>query len=99
MSKKLVISEFQKELFSKLKSQVEKKGGTLNDVQYGGKKEIYIEGEVLPRKLKFWIYDDSAEFTDSNSVDKRYEAIDFDTQDILMESFLSDLNDILQDTQ
>lgn len=90
-----LLTQFQIELSSRIKSELPRVGKSLLNEKIDGKKEFFITGEIAKTNLKIWIYKDSAEFTDLKKVDSRYEAADYDSLELLIDSYLQDLLEIL----
>lgn len=90
-------SDFQKNLLIRLDELMSELDGELVNFHHGGKKEIFIEGSIKTdtHELKCWIYWDGAEFTDMGKLDKRYEAVDFDRAEDLIDAYIQDLKEVL----
>lgn len=91
-------SEFQKNLLSRLDELMSELNGELVNFHHGGKKEIFIEGSIKAgaHELKCWIYRDGAEFTDMRKLDKRYEPVDFNSAEDLIDTYIHDLKEVLR---
>ena len=83
-------SDFQRMLFEKLESELNDHSIDMDNLKLNGKNEIYLEGRISKVGLRFWIYEDGAEFTNNDS-DYRYERYDFNSLDELASRFLKDI--------
>lgn len=90
------LTPFQKSLRERLEKELKSLNKQLVDETIGGEKEYYITGKIGSTDLKIWIYKDSAEFTDLDQIDCRYEAVDYDSAESLIENYVVDLAERLK---
>ena len=95
MNNGLSLNVFQKTLRGRLIKEMALLDKSLLNLVVTGKKQAYISAEVEDTLIKIWIYKDGAEFTDSESIDNRYEEIDYESLDQLIEIFVHDLKNII----
>jgi len=86
-----ILNEFQKKLISRVKQELNCLNRSLLNERTEGKNQSFITGEIEGTNLKIWVYRDGAEFTDLQQVDYRYEAVDYDTLELLIDGYISDL--------
>ncbi len=86
-----VLTNFQKVLLDKLKKALFNSGHQLIDEKVSGQKESYIYAKIQSLDIEIWIYKDSAEFTSSEKIDCRYESVDYDSSEDLVDTYIEDL--------
>jgi len=87
------LSAFQKDLRAKLGNYLASNGMALANERIDGEHTTYIAADVQSTDLKIWIYQDGAEFTNLDDVDCRFESVDFDSSELLIEEFIKKLNE------
>ena len=82
------LTGFQRKCEDQLLSLLKRKNLVLVNRRTDGKQEANIYGEV--KDLQIWIYEDGAEIC-GETTDKRFEKHDFESEDELIATFVSEL--------
>ena len=90
------LTTFQRKCEAELLRLLKRKHLVLENRKLGGQKEIYIYAEV--KGLETWIYEDGAEIA-GDTVDKRFEKYDFDSDDELINAFIGELESLIDSTR
>ncbi len=86
------LTTFQIKCEDKAMELLSRHGIVLQNRNLGGESEIYIHARL--KDTEIWIYEDEAMIY-GNGKDIRFESPDYDTEDQLIEAFISGLKSVL----